>query len=154
MEKSNMDSFPQADNIEKIFKIINMSNPDDLLNESAMSVVLGDISGRQVRYYVHAAQYLGVLDKAKKFTAEGEKLRKSNLFEQRISIAQRIMVFPAFSEVYFTELILGVKLEKNEVVMVMKKHIQLSSEVMYRRRAQTIMRWIEWIHSIDELHTN
>ena len=154
MEKSNsMDSFPQADNIEKIFKIINVLNPEDLQNEKAMTVVLGDVTGRQVRYYIHAAQYLGLLGKDKRLTLYGEQVRRGNLFEQRIMIAQRIMTFPVFSELYFTELILGVKLEKSEVVQLMRKHIQLSSDVMYRRRAQTVMRWIEWLHAIDELHT-
>ena len=118
-----------------------------------MTIVLGDISARQVRYYVYAAQYLGLLAKNKNFTPLGIQIRNSNLFEQRIMLAQKIMMFPVFSEVYFTELVLGVKLEKPEVVEIMKKHIHLSTDLMYRRRSQTVMRWIEWINSIDELHS-
>ena len=68
MEKSNVDVFPQADNIDRIFKIINIENEEDLLNGNNMSIILGDITGRQVQYYINASQYLGILDKSKRFT--------------------------------------------------------------------------------------
>ena len=154
MERSNIDVFPQADSLERIFKIINIAEPLDLLNEGNMGIILGDITGRQVRYYIHASQFLGILDKQKKFTSFGEQLRKCNLFEQRILVVQKIMTHPVFSEVYFTELILGVKLDKSEVASIMRKHINLSSDVMYNRRAQTVMSWISWVNTNDELHTN
>lgn len=150
----NNDNFPQADNIERIFQIISITDVNDLKNEAAMTVILNDISGRQVRYYINAAQFLGVLDKDKCFTQFGNELRNCNLFEQKIKIAQKIMAEPTFSEVYFTELILGAKLEKDEVVAIMKKNIVLCSDSLYRRRAQTVMRWVEWINSIDEYHVN
>ena len=92
MEKSNIDVFPQADSLERIFKIIDISDPMDLLNEGNMGIVLGDITGRQVRYYIHASQYLGILDKHKQFTSFGEQLRKSNLFDRRILLVQKIML--------------------------------------------------------------
>ena len=153
MADSN-DNFPQADNIERIFQIINITEDNDLKSEAAMTVILNDISGRQVRYYINAAQFLGILDKDKSFTKFGNELRSSNLFEQKIKVAQRIMAEPTFSEVYFTELVLGSKLEKEEVVAIMKKNVVLCSDSLYRRRAQTVMRWVEWINSIDEYHMN
>ena len=153
MEKSNVDVFPQADNIDRIFKIINIENEEDLLNGNNMSIILGDITGRQVQYYINASQYLGILDKSKRFTDFGREIRKSNLFEQKIKLAQKIMSFFVFSEVYFTEIILGVKLELQEIIQIMKKHVYFSSEAMYRRRAQTVRSWISWIHSNDELHS-
>lgn len=153
MVKNNVDAFPQADNIDRIFKIINIGNEDDLLSVKNMSVILGDVTGRQVQYYINASQYLGILDKSKRFTEFGREIRNGNLFEQKIKIAQKIMSFLVFSEVYFTEIILGVKLEIQEVIQIMKKHVYFSSETMYRRRAQTVRSWISWIHSNDELHS-
>ena len=152
MDKSN--DFPQADNIERVFSIININDPSDLKNESSMAIILNDISGRQVRYYLNAARFLDVVDSNKLFTEFGNELRNCNIFEQKIKIAQKIMSIQIFSEVYFTELVMGAKLEKEEVIEIMKKHIILSSEVLYRRRAQTVMGWIKWINSIDAYHSS
>lgn len=150
MGKNKQIPFPQADDMSKIFKIINIDNSDDLKNTASMQIVLGDISSRQVQYYLDAAAFLSIIDEKKEFTSFGINLRKLNTYEQKILVAQKIVSNDVFGEVYFSELILGVKLEKEEIVSLMKNKVKFNSNEIYNRRAQTVLKWVEWINLNDE----
>lgn len=149
MEKNKI-PFPQADDMRKIFKIISVANQDDLKNKSAMQIILGDITSRQVQYYLNATEFLGIIDSNKKFTIRGNELRQMNYYEQVIKISQIIISNEIFGEVYFSQVISGTILTREEIIPIMKKYVKFNSEEMYKRRSQTIFKWIEWINNNDE----
>lgn len=149
MEKNSV-PFPQADNIDKLLKIININSPASLSDKTRMKVILGDITERQVQYYLNAVIYLDVINSKKEFTEFGMHIRNSNSVEQMILLSQKIVSKDVFGIVYFSELISGCKLTKEEIIAIMKKYVIFNSEQLYLRRAQTVISWIEWIHSIIE----
>lgn len=139
--------FPQADDMLKIFKIINIDDSNKLKEKLSMQMLLGDISSRQVQYYLNAAAFLDVIDSNKEFTPFGMKLREIEYYDQVIRISQKIISNEIFGEVFFTQLFLGIALEREEIVSIMKKYICFNSDALYIRRAQTVSKWIEWINS-------
>lgn len=138
--------FPQADDINKVLKIININNPEDLKNVVAMQIILGDITSRQVQYYLNAVAYLDILDEKKEFTSYGVKVRTMNQYEQKISLCQKIAGKEVFGEVYFSEKVLDVKYTCEEIIDVMKKYVSFQSDAIYNRRAQTVYKWVEWMN--------
>lgn len=142
--------FPQADDFEKVIAIINIDNESRLKDYDSMCVYLGDVSDRQVGYYTSACMYLNILNKEKEFTEIGKRLRKLRGIEQKAEIARIIVQDDVFGSVYFLQKMSGLKLERAEVVDIMKKYVQFDSEPMYQRRASTIMSWVKWILSNEE----
>lgn len=147
MEKFKNIPFPQADDFSKILKIININNPLDIKNNGIMKIILGGISDRQVQYYVTAVIFLGILDPHKNLTNLGSEIRALNEYNQKILICRLIVSNPIFGEVYFSEKILGCTLNREDIVCIMKKYLTYTSEEVYIRRAQTVIKWIEWINS-------
>ena len=49
--------------------------------------------------------------------------------------------------VYFLEKRLGTKLDRSDVIELLKTYVSFESEEMYKRRSQTIIKWIEWINN-------
>lgn len=148
MEKNKCIPFPQADDISKIFKIINISNQSDIKNKNSMKIILGGITDRQVQYYINAVKYFGILNNLKEFTKVGNEIRSLNEYEQKIYFCRLIVSDPVFGEAYFSEKILGCSLEREDVITIMKKHLTFDSEEIYKRRAQTVLKWIGWINSL------
>ena len=68
--------FPQADDIAKIKKVITVGEEAFIKDGKRMQVLLGDITDRQVQYYLSAAAFLGILNADKTFTDFGKHLRK------------------------------------------------------------------------------
>ena len=112
--------FPQADDINKVFKIIDVKNEADLLNVKMMQVILGDITSRQVQYYMSAAQYLDIITIKKEFTEFGLLLRDAHETDKQILLSQKIVSKNIFGTVYFTQKVLGTKLSRDEIVDIMK----------------------------------
>ena len=138
--------FPQADDFEKVISIINIDDINKVKDKIYVSRLLGDISDRQVAYYTSACFYLGILDENKCFTVLGEELRSKNIVEQDIALCMLLMKNDIFSEIYFTEKIFGSKLEKEDIIAIMKNNdVKFESEEMYKRRATTVRSWVDWI---------
>lgn len=142
--------FPQANDFEKVITVLNVDNAEKLKNYESMCILLGDISSRQVDYYESACIYLGLVTKEKTFTELGLKIRKLNGVQQEVALARTIVADEVFGTVYFLQKMLGVTLENNDVVKIMKKSVPLSTEKMYIRRASTVMSWVKWIISKEK----
>lgn len=138
--------FPQANDFEKVIKILNIDNPLKLKDYTAMGVYLGDISSRQVDYYLAACVFLGILDDNKEFTELGVQLRNMGSTEQMAELARILISDKIFGKVYFQQKILGFELDKNDVIDIMKDNVKFDCEPMYVRRASTVMSWIRWIN--------
>lgn len=152
MVTSNKIPFPQADDMNKILKIINIDVEEKLLDKKVLCIILGDITERQVQYYINAAQYLDIIDFNKKFTAFGQELRKSNQYDLIIKLSQKIISKEIFGIAFFSELVLGTKLTKEDVIGLMRKENLFGAQSIYDRRSQTVIKWLYWIKSNTNLN--
>ena len=70
--------FPQANSFEKIIAILNLPNEQVLNSVEKLGTIIGDMSERQVSYYVSAAMFLGLIESIggiKKFTSVAHSIR-------------------------------------------------------------------------------
>lgn len=139
--------FPQADDFNKIVILLNIEDESYLKDKNKVSVLFDGIADRQVQYYLSACMYLGLINSEKEFTSKGKVLRHLSRTEQEIELAQLILSHDLFGHIYFLEKRLGTKLEKDDVIDLLKTQVKFESEEMYRRRSQTVIKWIEWINS-------
>ena len=137
--------FPQADDFEKIISLINIPDEQKLNDKQYISFVLENVAERQVMYYLSATMYLGSIDKNKQFTELGFYIRSLSQSGQRVELIRLLIADKVFGTVYLTEKIYGVKLEKNEVIDIIKTEYPHYSDVLYERRYQTVKKWVTWI---------
>lgn len=146
--------FPQANDINKVIKIINIDHEDNLKDYGYMCMYLGDISNRQVDYYISACTYLNLIGTNKEFTDLGLILRGLTGVEQSVRLAQIIVSDIVFGEVYFMQKFLGIDMTVEDVAERMKKYVVFDSEAMYLRRSSTVCSWIKWILRQEEQSGN
>jgi hypothetical protein len=147
MGENNEFPFPQADNFDKIVSIVNIQDIDKLKDKRALGAALGDITERQVQYYISACQYLGLIDADKNFTDKGDYIRSLGESKQFVEFAKLIVSQDVFGDVYFSEKNLGCKFTREEVIEIMHdRKLGFESEEMYKRRAQTVVKWVEWVN--------
>ncbi|MDO4466429.1 MAG: hypothetical protein Q4C49_05410 [Bacillota bacterium] len=137
--------FPQADDFSKIILLINLDDEKKLSDKELLGKYLGDIVERQVMYYISACQYLGLINENKEYTELGNKIRQYDSMRQNIELAKLIVKDDIFGTVFFYQQMLGVSLEKSEIINIMREYIDLSKDGIYKRRSQTVVKWVEWI---------
>lgn len=145
--ENNKVPFPQADDFEKIISIINVDDKGKIKNKEALSAYLDGITPRQVQYYISAAMYLGIINKEKEFSEEGNYLRSLNNARQIIECIRLIVSKPIFGTVYFSEKYLHIKYNRCDIEELMKKETNINNIEVIHRRAQTVFKWIDWINN-------
>ena len=144
MERNDI-PFPQADDFEKVISLINVTDESKLSDKKYISFVLENVTDRQVMYYLSAAMYLGLISKDKHFTELGCYVRNLSPTKQRIELIRLLMSDNVFGTVYITEKVYGIKLEKEEVIDIIKSEYPQYSDELYERRYQTVKKWLLWI---------
>ena len=142
--EENKSTFPQANDLDKVITIMSIEEPCLIKNRMHLSHILGDVTGRQVDYYVSACIYLGFITPDRSFTPYGLEVLSLQHSEKIVEIARRIISDSVFGGVYFTQRMIGAPLDRDEIISLMKAHISLTDS-LYNRRAQTVVRWVEWI---------
>lgn len=144
--EDNSYTFPQANDLEKVITVMSIARADLIRDRVHIAHILGDVSDRQVTYYVSACVYLGFVTSNREFTDYGLEVLSMPRSEKIVEIARRIIGDPIFGYVFFMQRLLGVRLEREDIIDLMKKHTALTEE-LYKRRAQTVVKWVEWIDS-------
>lgn len=144
--EDNSYTFPQANDLEKVITVMSIARADLIRDRVHIAHILGDVSDRQVTYYVSACVYLGFVTSNREFTDYGLEVLSMPRSEKIVEIARRIISDPIFGYVFFMQRLLGVRLEREDIIDLMKKHTALTEE-LYKRRAQTVVKWVEWIDS-------
>jgi len=142
---NNAVPFPQADDFEKVVRLTNIDDVEKLKDKQYLRIFLGDLSDRQVDYYLAACRYLGILAEDKSLTPQGEFLRTLRGFDQSVELARMIVSDIVFGTVYLQNKFSGIEMEKTDVVDVMKRFVYFKREPMYKRRASTVIQWVRWI---------
>lgn len=140
--------FPQANDFDKIVDIMNIENMHSLTDYDKMTSLWPDLTtNRQVDYYLSACMYLGLLNEDKTFSETGLRIRNKSGIEQIIELSRIVVSDIVMGNVYFKQKMLGLELEIEDIIDIMKVHLVFDSEAMYKRRASTVMSWVRWICS-------
>ncbi|MGB4491716.1 MAG: translation elongation factor, partial [Halanaerobiales bacterium] len=154
--------FPQADNFYRVLDFLRLLyNSDHTKDELALNYEFDIHTERQYDYYINAARYLGLVDKYRdkesdevlfRLTEKGRNIMSQSRKMRYLMVAESIMeheVFYRAMGVYFTKKKLPVK---KEVIDIMKdsRLIYDYNDSTIERRAQTVLKWLEWIVSLVE----
>ena len=145
METPNKIPFPQANDFEKIIKLLQISDEEVLLNDDALGEYLDGISSRQARYYIAAAKYIGLVDSEKRFSKLGRKIKNLNEYLQKIELIRLLLSDPVFGKVYITEKVMHLSLDTADIAEIIEQEHPGYCEAIYLRRTQTVKKWLGWV---------
>jgi hypothetical protein len=150
--------FPQADSFERVINLCELLKQRGFISKEDITQNY-DFDHRQTDYYSNAGKYLGLIENGSENNQVGCTLTKVGLrifnlpiVERQLEFVKLILSHGAFREtlkLYFDK---GDTPSKNEVVEIMKssKLHKVDSEQTYKRRAFTIISWINWILELIE----
>lgn len=149
--------FPQADSFERVINLCELLNEQTELTKEDVTTTY-DFDKRQTDYYTNAGRYLGLIEKKNddgiKFflTDDGKSLFKRNYKQRQLRLVELILKHSAFSNslaLYFKKADVPTK---SEIVEIMRHSnlYNVNTEKTFRRRASTILGWINWILSLQE----
>lgn len=157
--------FPQADSFERIINLCEiLGNKISLTKDELISDYdfkqSDTFDMRQVDYYTNAARYLGFVEKGMNevnevcyfLTLKGNKLFELPIKERQIEFSKSILSHLVFNKVlllYFNKAEIPTK---PEIVQIMRESnlFHVESDDTFRRRASTILSWINWILDLIE----
>ncbi len=149
--------FPQADKFERVVDLTGLIMNKQMTKDEVTSEYIFD--ERQTNYYTDAARYLGLVEKFKdeqkstcfKLTENAKKIMLSNYRDKNLALIKCILRHKPFREAlkYYLEKSESPNIE--QVVGFMKKSnlYKVGSNETYKRRAQTVIKWVEWIIKIS-----
>ena len=144
-EKQNKVPFPQANDFNKILKIIEVDDEDKLLDTGFLLDYLELGTQRQISYYVSAAEFLGIIDKSRRFTIFGNELRDS-IYESRVlKLCQRIVSLPVFGELFFMQYLYKEVVDTNYISQMISDIYGIDNVEVCNRRASTVKKWLLWV---------
>ncbi len=135
--------FPQANDFNKVIKILNTGHEDNLKDSKYLNRLFGDISSRQISYYFSACDYLGVIQN-RKFTPYGLKLRELNKDKQIELLRDDLCGIPVFRYAidYYSKN--ANEIDMLKLLTIMKETVMFNSEAVYIRRLSTVVAWAKW----------
>jgi hypothetical protein len=157
--------FPQADSFERIINLCEVlgnkgSISKDELTSDYEFKKRDNLNPRQTDYYTNAARYLGFVERGRNdlnevcffLSDKGNNLFNLGIKERQIEFTKSILshlVFNRVLDLYFKKAGIPTKIE---VVNIMKESnlYNVDSEDTFKRRASTIMSWINWILDLIE----
>lgn len=147
--------FPQADTFENVISLINKMYEDSEFNTKDQISIEFGFEKRQADYYSNAAAYLGLIDRHKgkgtvSLSNTGRSIIEMRSTEKYLSLFRLILshrVFNNVMKIFLDKLELPTQ---SEIVAVMKgcNLNNVNTEDMFKRRAQSIKKWINWIMDI------
>lgn len=154
--------FPQADSFERIINFCEIlyNNTGEAYTKEDLSVNYDfkerdSFEMRQVDYYTNAAIYLGFVKKVNvndkqvfELTDAGYALFGTNsIVERQVKFIQTTLAHSVFNKTLALYLQKAEKPTKDEIVEIMKEsHLyKVNSESTFRRRASTVLSWVDWI---------
>jgi hypothetical protein len=137
---------PQADDIEKVFLIVEQVNQGND-NAKKISQALKFVP-RQSNYYRHAGELLGIIRLQKpnyEITERGYEYLRSSVQDRKNFILKLMLEFPIINEIFNSLISNQVKeFKREDIVNLLKKKSSLGDSTV-DRRTRTIVSWFSWI---------
>ncbi|MGM9998856.1 MAG: type II restriction enzyme [Candidatus Bruticola sp.] len=150
--------FPQADSFARVINLCELLKQKGFICKSDITQNY-DFNHRQTDYYSNAAKYLGLVEVVHEnrqmgcvLTCNGSRIFRLPLIERQLEFVKLILEHEAFHNtlrLYFDK---GNVPTKDEVIEIMKSAslYNVDSEQTYKRRASTVVSWINWILGLIE----
>ena len=150
--------FPQADSFERVINLCELLKQKGFISKEDITHNY-DFDHRQTDYYSNAAKYLGLIEGRCEnqqigctLTQDGIRIFNLPIVERQLEFVRLILSRAAFKntlKLYFDK---GDVPTKDEVIELMKdaRLYNIDSEQTYRRRASTVISWINWILELIE----
>jgi hypothetical protein len=144
---------PQADSFERVINLCELLNEKYTLTKEQITQNYNFVP-RQADYYFNAGKYLGLLQRKEEdgatifcLTQEGINLFNLSIFNRQIKFIELILSHSMFNStlsVYFKN---GIKPAKKDIIQIMYNSNlgKIASDETYKRRASTVVSWINWI---------
>ncbi|MBO4516528.1 hypothetical protein J5751_03755 [bacterium] len=136
--------FPQANDFEKIIKLIKIED-EALLQDNNYLVSILNVSQRQINYYIAACVFLGVVDNKRLFTEFGCLLRKKGYDNFLSSISAKIISMPVFGDAFFSRFFYDEELSTDDIAELLSITYGIENQAVAKRRASTVKNWINWL---------
>jgi uncharacterized protein YdcH (DUF465 family) len=150
--------FPQADSFERVINLCELLKQRGFLSKEDITQNY-DFDHRQTDYYSNAGKYLGLIENTHEnnqigcsLTKVGQRIFNLSIVDRQLEFVRLVLSHGAFKstlKLYFDK---GNAPSKDEVIEIMKKSklYKVDSEQTYRRRASTIISWVNWILELIE----
>lgn len=147
--------FPQADDFSRVINLCEILEVDELTEEELAEQY--NFVSRQAGYYTNAALYLGLVEFRKiggkryyRASEQAKSVLKKDFKQRQLDYCEKILTHRVFREslkIYFES---GKIPTKDEIVPIMHKYgvAGVASDSTFKRRAQTVYKWVEWIVSL------
>ena len=148
-------AFPQADRFSRVVNLMELLKEKELTKQEITSEYAFD--ERQTNYYTDAGRYLEFIEKERRegntvfcLTTQGHSVMELGYRERQIAIATQILKHKVFNEILRLHLQYGEMPEQKEIVQIMKDAnlYKIEADSTYKRRASTVIGWVNWILGI------
>jgi len=137
--------FPQANDFEKIIRLIKVEDEKLLSNFLFLKELIEVSSIRQVDYYLSACFFLDIINEDNEFTYEGKLLRNAGRAEFVILLSMKIVSKPIFGNVFFYNYLYKRVLASDEIAQLILMYDEVNSLEVAKRRSSTVIGWLKWI---------
>lgn len=142
MDSKKKKIFPQANDFEKVLKLICLDNEDLKNNNKIMSEL--NVGARQVNYYLSSLEYFDII-KNRSFTDYGMKLKTMPYNIMIKSLIKMILSNEIFFDVFYEIHFLKKKVSAKSIGDYIFFEGEVKKEGVAYRRGSTVKSWIEWM---------
>ena len=150
--------FPQANSFERVISLCELVQRKKSVFYNSITRYYG-FDKRQTGYYTNAALYLGLLKKTKtrvgvsySLSSLGKDIFSQKFSARQLSLTRAILEHSVFYDAFYSYIENLERPSKELVMEMIWKHgaKNVGSEKTVGRRADTVLRWVDWIIALPD----
>lgn len=151
VDESRLIPFPQANSFERVINLCELLKEKGSLTKEEITINY-DFAGRQTDYYTNALKYLGLLQlnsRSVRLTEAGINIFNLTIYDRQAEFIKLILAHAPFKETLKRYLRDGNIPTSHDIVEIMRNSNVngVGTDKTYKRRASTIIGWVNWIVS-------